>query len=208
MYSFIEKNTAMPFKPRILVLLMAFSLQQAKAQQYVKDIYHDKIPVDYPGKLRDAYEFKDAAGLHLYIVSKFEQEKPTNKVNIFGAGYTRVNGAFVKDWSITDFSGLDVVFKYNYTKVIDIDKDGIYETIFVYELDPNDGMGSTWKLMLHYKNKKYVLRVHVPSEDDDNYNVQLDKTFDALPKSVKKYVIDYWNAIADELDLKGRYDIK
>ncbi len=198
----------MRFKLAVLIFMVLFSLHRVSAQMYVKDIYHDKIPVDYTGKLRDAYEFIDAAGLHLYIVSKTEGEKPINRISIFGTGYTRVNGIFVKDWSITDFSGLDVLLKYNYTKVVDIDKDGVYETIFVYQLDPNNGLGCTWKLMLHYKNKKYVLRVHVPSDDDDNYNVQMDKTFDALPKSVRKYVIDYWNDIAEEQDLKGRYILK
>ncbi len=191
----------------LFCLALSF-LQQGEAQMYVKDIYHDKIPVDYTGKLRDAYEFNDAAGLHIYIVTKTEEEKPVEKISIFGTGYTQVNGVFVKDWSISDFSGLDVLLEYNYTKVVDIDKDGTYETIFVYELDPNNGEGSTWKLLLHYKNKKYALRIHVPSDDGDKYSVQIDKTFDTLPKSVRKYVVDYWNAIASEQELKGEYDIK
>lgn len=63
--------------------------------------------------------------------------------------------------------------------------------------------GYTWKLLLHYKNKKYALRAHVPDLDGDEYDVQLDKTFDTLPKSVKQYVIDFWNKLAKLNDFKG-----
>jgi hypothetical protein len=182
----------------VLTCLAAFFFQKSDAQMYVKDIFHEKIPVPYTGKPVDAYEYKDKNGLHIYLVTRTDQEKPENKVTIVGSAYTLVNGAYVKDWSITDFSGLDVLFKYTYTKIVDIDKDGVYETIFVYELDPNDGEGSTWKLMLHYKNQKYALRVHIPDLDEDKYTEKFDKAFDTLPPAVKKYVVDYWANIADE----------
>ena len=192
----------------MLAVAVSFSLGKAKAQVNVKDILRDKIPVPYTGKPVDAYQYKDAGGEHIYLVTETSVEKPESKVTIFGSGYSLVNGAYVKNWSITDFSDLDISLKYTYTKITDIDNDGLYETIFVYELDPNAGEGSTWKLMLHYKNQKYVLRIHVPDLDNDQYKVTFDKTFDTLPAVVRKYVVSYWNNIADEQQLKGRYDVK
>src|SRR5258708_30150831 len=102
----------------ILTSMALLSFQKGRAQQYVKDIFHDKIPLSYAGKLIDAYEYKDKNGLHIYMVTKSEEEKPENKVTIVGSAYTLVNGNYVKDWSITDFSGLDVLFKYTYTKIV------------------------------------------------------------------------------------------
>jgi hypothetical protein len=189
----------------ILFFLALLFSQLSNAQTYVKEILHAKIPVPYTGKLIDAYEFKDAAGLHLYILTKTEE---TSKVSIFGFGYTQRNGVFVKDWEIRDFSDLGILLRYTYTKIIDIDRDGLLESIFVYQIDPDAGEGSTWKMMVHYKNEKYVFRVHVPELDDDAYSVKWDKNFETLPKSVRKYLIDYWNMVSDKEKLKGRYEVE
>jgi hypothetical protein len=147
----------------ILFILLVMCGLQSRAQNYVKEILHQNIPVEYTGKPIDAYEFKDAGGVHIYLVSKVED---TTRITIFGYGYTKVNDKFVLDWKITDFSGDNVLLCYPYTKIADIGKDGLMESVFVYQVDPNDGMGSTFKVMLHYKNKKYVLRVHIPELDE------------------------------------------
>ena len=192
----------MRYKFILLICILIFSLQKSLAQMYLKDIPKSKIPVPHTGDVYNAFEFKDAAGLHFYLVTQTDKEK-----NLFGTCYTQVNGNYIKDWEIKDYSSLAVDFM-DYTKIVDIDKDGIYETIFVYRLPTENNHnygGYTWKLMLHYKNKKYALRAHVPDLDGDEYDATLDKSFDTLPKSVKKYVIDYWNKIAEEQDFKGRY---
>lgn len=193
-----------------LLCLLMLCCRQGKSQPYVKEILHSKVPVPYTGKLIDAYEFNDKAGLHLYLVTKIEEDKPAHKVSIFGFGYTQVNGSFVKDWEIRDFSDDDVLLHYPFTRIVDIDKDGIYETVFVYTLDPNDGMGENWKVMLHYKNKKYVLRVHIPELDEDEYKEVFDKSFDTIPPSIKKYILNLWNAVAKENHLRGTewYEIR
>ena len=185
------------------IFMLLFLPGKVNAQVTAKDILHDKIPVPYTGKLIDAYQFNDKVGQHIYLVTKFEEDKPVHKVSIFGFGYTRVNGSFVKDWEIRDFSDDDVLLHYPFTRIADIDKDGVYETIFVYTLDPNSGLGANWKVMLHYKNKKYVLRVHIPELDNDEYTEVYDKSFDTIPPSIKKYVVALWNAVAKENELRG-----
>lgn len=183
----------------LFILLMMCGLQ-SRAQNYVKEILHQKIPVEYTGKPIDAYEFKDADGVHIYLVTKVED---TTRITIFGYGYTKVNDKFVLDWKITDFSGDNVLLYYPYTKITDIDKDGLMESVFVYQVDPNDGMGSTFKVMLHYKNKKYVLRVHIPELDEDEYVETYDKSFNTLPPVIKKYIASYWNNVARHEHLRG-----
>lgn len=190
----------MPFPVFIVCFFLA---KDACAQIYVKNILHDTVPVSFTGKLIDAYEYHDKAGLHVYLMTKIEVDKPAHKVSIFGFAYTRVNGTFVKDWEIKDFSDDDVLLYYEHTKIVDIDGDGIYEPVFVYELDPNDGMGSNWKVMVHYKNIKAVLRAHIPELDDDQYTETMDPSFNSMPPSIKKYVKNAWDAVAKEQKLRG-----
>ncbi|WP_295666705.1 M949_RS01915 family surface polysaccharide biosynthesis protein [uncultured Mucilaginibacter sp.] len=178
-------------------------LQTSRAQMFVKNILHDKIPVSYTGKAIDAYEYRDKAGLHIYLVTKIKQDKPINKVSIFGFAYTSINGVFVKDWEIKDFSDDDVLLYYEHTIIVDVDKDGIYETFFVYELDPNMGEGSNWKVMVHYKNIKAVLRAHIPELDSDNYTETMDKSFDTMPVPIKKIAKSVWDGVAKEEHLRG-----
>ena len=190
----------------LALILLLLSVHQTKAQQYVKDILNEKIPVPYQGKLLQAYEYKDNAGLHLLLLSKVKASLG-DKVTIYGTCYTQTNGAFAKDWSITDFSATNVLIYYTHTKIVDIDNDGIYETLFVYQLNAYEQAGE-WKVMLHYKNQKYAVRVHIPGYATeqlgwDKSTVVMDKTFDTIPPSVKKYVADYWNDVADRNDLSA-----
>jgi len=184
----------------ILIFLIACIAQKADAQMYVKDILNDKIPVSYKGKPIDAYEYKDGAGLHIYLVTKTKQDRPVQKVTITGACYTQTNGTFVKDWSITDFAFNILLYNIN-TKIVDIDNDGIYETVFVYQLNPDAAPGADWKMMMHYKNQKYVVRAHVAGFTMNNGSLERDKGFDTLPAAIKNYAIDYWNDIADRNEL-------
>lgn len=183
----------------LLLISVIFGLQ-SHAQSYVKEILHQQIPVEYTGKPIDAFEFRDAGGTHIYLVSKVTD---SIKITIYGYGYTLVSGKYLLDWKIMDFSGDDVLLHYPYTKIVDIDKDGLMESVFVYEVDPNNGMGSTYKVMLHYKNKKYALRVHIPQLDDDEYKEAYDKSFSTLPPVVKKYIAAYWNNVAKHEHLRG-----
>ncbi len=190
----------MRFKFILMIFMSVSFLQKTRAQLYVKDILYDKIPVSYTGKAIDAYEYKDNAGLHIYLVTKTKEERPAQKVIITGVCYTQTNGTFIKDWSITDFAFNILLYNVN-TKIVDIDNDGVYETVFVYQLDPDAAPGADWKVILHHKNQKYVVRAHVAGFGMDNGTLALDKLFDTLPLSIKKYAIDYWNDIADRNEL-------
>jgi hypothetical protein len=192
----------MRYKLILIFIIAMLSLQDSKAQMYVKDILNDKIPVAYTGKLLQAFEYKDNAGLHLFLLSR---KKEQYKVTIYGSCYTQINGSYVKDWGLTDFSDQNLLVYYTHTKIVDIDDDGIYENIFVYQLKPDEQSGD-WKVMLHYKNQKYAVRAHIPRFGEEQFGADKsslisDKSIEALPSSVKKYVMDYWNDVADRNEL-------
>mgnify|MGYP001549725567 CR=1 FL=1 len=182
------------------LFLTVLAVNRSNAQMYVKVIRaNDTVPVNgviplkYEGKVEECYEYKDAAGLHLFLATSTADGK-----NFFGTCYSQVNGTYVQDWQIKDYSSESVDMADDYTKIVDIDHDGIYENIFIYTYwtAKNKFVGATWKLMLHYKNKKYAVRAYEPDSDDDEPDLTMDKSFDELPKAVKAYVRHYWDALA------------
>jgi hypothetical protein len=201
-------------KKLLFVLTLATMLisQQASAQMYVKVLQANDtvpvkgtIPVKFEGKVQECYEYKDAAGLHLFLATATGEGK-----NFFGTAYTLVNGIYVQDWQIKDYSSDEVGMADDYTKIVDIDKDGVYETIIVYQYPTENDKynGTTWKMLLHYKNKKYAIRGHQKDSDYDEPEVTMDKSFDTLPKSVKDYVMHYWNKLAKDQGAMALFDIK
>jgi len=196
----------------VLFCLTCLSLQKVAGQMYVKTIQANDtvpakapIPVKYEGAVQECYEYKDAAGLHLLLATATGGGK-----NFLCTVYTQVNGNYVQDWQIKDYSGLEVGMADDYTKIVDIDKDGIYESIIVYQYptENNKYGGTTWKLLLHYKNKKYAIRAHQKDSDYDDSGTTMDESFNTLPKSVKKYVVQYWNKLATDQNAMELLDTK
>jgi hypothetical protein len=190
----------------LLVLVTAVTIiaQQSYAQMYVKIIQANDtvpakapIPVKFEGKVQECYEYKDAAGQHLLLATVTGEGK-----NFFCTAYTMANGAYTQDWQIKDFAESEIGMADDYSKFVDIDKDGIYETIIVYtywtEKPKQKFVGATWKLLLNYKNKKYAVRAYEPDSDYDEPELKMDKSFDELPKAVKAYVTRYWDKLAKD----------
>jgi len=183
---------------------IGIAVQQSDAQMYVKTIQANDtvpakapIPVKFEGKVQECYEYKDAAGQHLLLATATGEGK-----NFFCTAYTKINGAYAQDWQIKDFAESEIGMADDYTKFVDIDKDGVYETIIVYsywtEKPKEKFVGITWKLLLHYKNNKYAVRAYEPDSDSDEPELKMDKSFDELPKAVKAYVTKYWDKLATD----------
>lgn len=185
----------------IICLLTLLFSTRSQGQIIVKEILQDSIPIYYKGKAIDSYRFKDKSGDHIFLVTKTE-DTSNFKITIAASKYTSKDGKYAKVWNIKD-SANEILLYYKYTKIIDINKDSMCETIFIYQLNPDYGEGSDWKVVLHYKNQKYVLRAHVPELDYDKYSILLDKAFDTIPNGIKKYVTSYWKKIVKEQNLKA-----
>lgn len=178
----------------LLTLVFLGFLHLAYAQS-VKELYFTQIQVPYEGKVIDAYEMQDADGLHIFLVTKLISER----TEIRGFKFSKSVSGYIKVWEIKD-RGEEIAFHFPYTKIIDIDKDGRLETIFVYQINPDYAEGSNWKVILHHKDKKYALRAHVPELDYDNYSVSID----AAPIFIKNALRNHWGLIVKEKNLKTK----
>lgn len=165
----------------------------------VKEIKVLPKELTYKGKLIDAKEFNDAEGKHIAILSRLEDKtfgQKGYKTEIYAYKYTISDGKYEKNWEIKDFNPsflmtADIVEKLD---VLDIDKDGLAETVFMYEISPDGLDPITLKLMLHYKNKKYAIRGEIPQQESDIYKQKIDPAFDELPREVRAYAIKRWDA--------------
>jgi hypothetical protein len=169
------------------------------SQNSFRELEYSKIPVDFTGDVIDAYEIKDKEGEHLLLITK-KIDTVLYKTNIVGAKYTKTHSGFIKKWEVTDHAD-EIALHFPFTRIEDIDKDGRFETVFTYQLNPNTVEGSDWKVILHHKNKKYKLKAHVPELDFDKYKVTLDKSFDNAP-ILKSYIKIYWAKIVKMKSLK------
>lgn len=154
--------------------------------------------IQYIGQPVDIEEVTDVSGKHIVILSKVEEKtlgERGYKSEIYASKYTYVNGAYIEQWEVKEFnpSILAAVNFLGKIEAVDIDKDGIAETIFMYEVVPDGLDPITVKLMLHYKDKKYAIRGEIPQQGSDKSRIKIDSSFDLLPASVKSYAIQCWN---------------
>jgi len=180
----------MLFKRVLLICLVVFSMQCVSAQLYVKKITAEKIPVPYAGKVLEAYEYSDAAGLHYYLATDVK----TNKMDsLFVRCYTKTDTGFRQDWQIRDFSPYGITYE-TWLRITDIDKDGIYETVFAYRVEGDvlKHGDLVIKLILHYKNQKFAIRNWTHYGNDEN-KLTMDQSFNTLPKQVKAFAVNLWN---------------
>jgi hypothetical protein len=184
----------------IILIINSIISNSIYSQNSFRELEYSKIPVPFTGKVIDAYEIKDKDGQHLLLITK-KIDSVLFETSIVGAKYSKTQSGFIKRWEVKDRAD-EIAFHFPYTRIVDIDKDGRFETVFTYQLNPDDGEGSDWKVILHYNNKKYVLRAHVPVLDFDKYKVTLDKSFDKSPKQLKSYIKNYWAIIVKMKDLK------
>jgi hypothetical protein len=191
----------MRYKILTLICLSFLGLTRVDAQLSVQNIEHDNKPVSFKGDLIDAYKIEDKAGVHIFVASHVQAGSIDS---LFVKYCTLVNSTWREDWQIKDFSNKVVASLYTVTKFADIDGDGVFETLFAYEVadDFKPGGIMTRKAMLFYKNKKYAIRGQFRVGSDGSGTAVLDKDFDTIPFAIKKYAIGYWNELSDFLIIK------
>jgi len=190
------------YKFALVACLSFFLFHRTDAQMSVQNIAHLIIPVSYKGQLIDAYELEDRAGRHIFLATHIRSNKADS---LFVRYFTLVNGTFVQDWQIKDFSRYGLVTLFTVTKFADIDGDGVFETLFAYRLEGdmlNKGI-LTIKAMLFYTNKKYAIRGQAHYGSNDPGTAVMDSEFDTIPLAIKKYAIRFWNSLSDFEILKN-----
>lgn len=180
---------------KYLLTFVLFGLFHFGYSQSVNELDFNEIPIPYEGKVIDAYEIRDLDGIHIYLVTKLIGEQ----TEIRGFKFSKLDSGYKKVWEIKD-RGEEIALHFPFTKIIDIDKDGRMETIFVYQINPDYAEGSNWKIILHHKDKKYALRAHVPELDYDKYSVSID----SAPSFIKNALQNHWRLIVKEKNLKTK----
>lgn len=179
-------------------LFFFLSSAVAAAQVSFKELPISKDLPDYVGNAIKAYEIVDKSGHYVMVFSKLETGKigENGYLSEFRAyKYIEDHGGYLLKWEIKDFGGNALCSPYFDPKnlsVVDIDKDGLAETMFLYQIACDGLDPDVTKLLLHYKNKKYAIRGEVPKEDGKVVK-NMDKSFDTLPPAVKKYASDFWD---------------
>ena len=190
---------------KILSLLIAFIFlitQKIDSQPIkINELKDENVDCEYKGKIQKAYEIGDKKGVHLFLLTKEEKGsfgEADYVSNIYAYKKTNDHGGYIDRWEVKEFNpnaltSLD--FNLDDTKIVDIDKDGIAETIFLYRLSPDGLDPIILKMICHYKDKKYIIAGKIPQMDGSTYTKVMDKSFSILPAKVKKYFSDYWDKI-------------
>jgi len=152
------------------------------------------------GKIKESYSWKDKLGVHLIAVIENQNGnfcEPNYSSQIFVYQYLKADSNYKIEWKIKDFvenKCSTVRYLDSSIKIIDIDKDGIAESSFLYGFFHDCCDPIKMKYILHSQGAKLAIRgqVTMTGELSEN-NYSLDKAFDKFPKEFKIYASNDWN---------------
>lgn len=155
------------------------------------------IPVAYAG-------FRDSLGMNHLVITETELENTGDGVaSKYLYAYDFAEGEPEVLWKINDFIKdcmVDVTLEYidNSLSVTDLDKDGVFETAFLYKLScKGDVSPDGLKLIMHEGPVKYAVR-GVMDLDVTGYGLEkgemvIDQSFSKAPLEFREYAIERWN---------------
>ncbi len=193
-----EKHAEPASKPRV---------RESQSVFEEREFALDAIPneLHYDGNAKDGAHWKDNLGEHWLLISEKKAGAsfdPGHVSNLYAACWRNTENGWQQQWQIKDFNQKDWEsrsYMDGTIKLSDLDKDGVAESLFIYQLG-QDGLDPTdFKLMLHVNNVKYAIRGTLASEESDIGEVDAmkpDKAFDEIDPMFKKYAIEEWNGMA------------
>ena len=164
---------------------------------------------------------RDAEGEHLFVETRLQparQLQPNGKPHVAELTFYKfTNGprGYAKRWQARDFVPLDDrllasagrnsrVSRANRFVISDVDGDGLAEAFMSYALPGHGQNPDEGKLLLFYKDRKYVIRGAVAAGPADFGSRTLDAGFSSLPQAVQSYALGLWDAVALPGHLAGR----
>lgn len=170
----------------------------------------NSIPKDceYKGNIIDGARWTDKNGENILIVSntpvkplKKESEEREQRMYAYNYISDGSNG-YKLLWKIEDFSDsycdVDAKTIPGTIEILDIDGDGIAESLFIYELEGRcDVSPLDIKLMMHSGSTKLVIRgttiVHPGAGETYGGTKNFDAAFNSSPKEFKTYASKKWD---------------
>ena len=154
------------------------------------------------------YPFEDKDGKQYLILTEkvikgnIQDEKSSKKsIKAFNVSFEEDKTVKIR-WTITDYineNESSIWFWPRYLRLKDLDNDGFVDPIVVYGTKSIYGEHfeeGRVKIITYHLGKKIVIR-HQNSEMDDARHTQVDKSFYALPLSIKKKVYDIIDLLED-----------
>ena len=163
--------------------------------------------LEYKGKFLDAIKYDDKNGTNYVIISEVksgEYGKEGYSDVLFGCCFSGEGQNFKKLWEIQEASGIvsEIDYIKGSLKAVDIDNDGVFENIFLYQKSGDGASAIPLKLMLHSGAKKYPIRGEYCSEKEvcgDYSKMRVGDEFNTAPSGFKSYAVNYWNKISTTL---------
>ncbi len=167
----------------------------------------------YEGDIIEQAQWTDANGDNILIITQTKVRNLKEDVRdqyLYAYNYVKKDTDYKLLWSINDHveSYCDVEAEYlpNTLEVLDIDRDGIAETAFIYKLDDRcDVSPLDMKLMMHSGDKKLVIRgttkVHPGGGESYGGKKTFDAAFDSSPVILKDFASRKWDEFMK--DYKG-----
>jgi len=149
---------------------------------------------DFP--IYKAYEYQDKSGVYNLVLCENQKsisKKDTLNTKIQAICGMNDHGGFLEKWRINDLlentepKETNIWFWTKYCSVKDLDSDGYVEPIIVYGSRNEDDEIRRVKIIIIYKNKKYVIRA-VECILDDCRSFKKDPNWNLLPQKIKTYI--------------------
>lgn len=165
-----------------------------------------QIGVEFP--IFRVYPFEDKDGKQYLILTEKVTKGNIQDENSLKRSIKAFNVSFEEDktvkvrWTITDYideTEKSIGFWTQYLNLKDLDNDGFVDPIVVYGTKSIYGdhfEEGRVKILIYHLGKKIVIR-HQNSEMDDARHTQVDKSFYALPLSIKKKIYDIIDLLED-----------
>lgn len=149
---------------------------------------------DFP--IYKAFEYSDKGGVYDLIFTENKKsisKKDTLNTKIQAICVMNDHGGFLEKWRINDLledtipKETTIWFWTKYCNTKDLDGDGYIDPVIVYGTRTEYDEIRRVKIIIVYKNKKYVIRA-VESDLDYGRSFKKDPTWNSLPQKIKTYV--------------------
>jgi hypothetical protein len=198
----------------ILFLLLTFSIfsfSQKTESQILnkKEIIQKELAGLSDFHIYRAYEFWDKGGVAELVLcenKKIISKNDTLNTKIQAICGMNDHGGFLEKWTINDLledtkpKEIDIWFWTKYCTIKDLDNDGYVDPVIVYGTRTEYDEIRRVKIIMIYKNKKYVIRA-VECDLDDCRSFKKDPNWNLLPQKIKTYVDNLVVKLRKEQDL-------
>ena len=167
------------------------------------DIPVDPIRMPYRGEIRQTASWQDKNGKNTLIISGIHANGILNKAEIFTYNYIEKDSLLKTLWKSEDHvmgsCESDIFIAPETLEVLDINQDGIAESVFMYILSENcDASPVRTKLMMHSGEKELMIEgltkvFLLPIPEVEENSKRIDKAFQAVDPLLRTYASQKWD---------------